>query len=345
VNSQACIGFDYDPVNSWCRIRFASNQDALTQVLPMSGTLGASLQLALGEEGPGFSGTAGSATATCYVKPDHPSTTNYDLFVYGSGDCQPNRPQWKHGPGASFGLCQQTCVKNDGCIGFDYDADYGGFCRIYFSSNDEIKSSLMPSEFTVLEGEAGPGFSYSSGPDSAKCYVKANRPSSTTYNLYVYGQGNCLPDRPQRMNCNDATFSSCQQACLNDDNCMGFDYDPTFEGCCRIRFASNDDAFSNNATGFTAIAGVEGTGFAGTNNKVGATCYVKPNFPGLMLSSSSNPLSMLRDQSALPLFATIFAGTLVLSMLALQTVRTRHSHTLTEAFLATNAKDGEPSQA
>jgi hypothetical protein len=282
---ESCIGFDHDPVWVYCRMRFHTSEAAAS--LPVS-YLGNARDLHVddGVEGPGFSGTKSSA-ATCYIKPDRPYSNTYDLLVYGSGNCQPNRPQWEKCGLADFRPCQQMCLKNSKCIGFDFDAE-NGCCRIRFSSNADVNSSSKPSGFKALVGEEGPGFSGSYGPASATCYVKPGNPSSDAYDLFIYGAGNCLPARPSWTFGNPASFGICQQTCLQSQKCMGFDYDPAFGGYCRIRFATNADATSLLSAsaqdkGFVYKYGQEGYGFtssSGQHGAEGATCYVKPGFPG-----------------------------------------------------------------
>jgi len=273
-----------------------------------------------GTEGPGFTATTPS-TSTCYVKADTPFSESYSLLVYGSGNCQPQRPQWEFCSGADFQLCQQTCLKNDKCIGFDFDHAFGGCCRIHFSSNHDAQSSSKPQEFRRFTGEEGPGFSGSSGPASATCYVKPNHPFSTKYDLFVYGPGNCQPMRPAWRLGNPATFGVCQQACLKKNGCMGFDYDPAFGGYCRLSFASNKDAFALTADekniGFHAKYGTEGYGFEASSGQHGteaATCYVKPAFPGLAEQTGTQAMF----KNALPVLLVACAAFAVFTAIVLK---------------------------
>jgi len=344
IKSNACIGFDYDTTQVYCRLRFRSVKDAKAPL----GCMNRNDLIALpGTEGPGFTATTPS-TSTCYVKADTPFSESYSLLVYGSGNCQPQRPQWEFCSGADFQLCQQTCLKNDKCIGFDFDEAFGGCCRIRFSSNHDAQSSPKPHEFTVWTGEEGPGFSGSSGPTSATCYVKPNHPFSTKYDLFVYGPGNCQPWRPEWRLGNPATFGVCQQTCLNKTDCMGFDYDPAFGGYCRLSFATNKQAFLLTAddedVGFHAKSGAEGYGFEACSGQHGtevATCYVKPEFPGLAEKTSS-PGTF---QDVLPVFFAACAGLAVFTAIVLKLAKTKGGSSMTAPLITDTSEDSNSQHA
>mmetsp|Transcript_130247 Transcript_130247/g.212110 ORF Transcript_130247/g.212110 Transcript_130247/m.212110 type:complete len:500 (+) Transcript_130247:104-1603(+) len=335
IKSNACIGFDYDHTQVYCRLHFRSHQDTKA---PLDAPYG---MIALpGNEGPGFVGTTPSA-AECYVKADMPFSDSYSLLVYGSGNCQPARPQWEYCQGADFQLCQQTCLRNDKCIGFDFDHAFGGCCRIHFSSNHDAQSSSKPQEFRRFTGEEGPGFSGSSGPASATCYVKPNHPFSTKYDLFVYGPGNCQPSRPEWTLGNPATFGVCQQTCLKKDDCMGFDYDPAFGGYCRLSFATDKHAFALTAddanVGFHAKSGTEGYGFeacSGQHGTEAATCYVKPAFPGL---DEDGPLGGFK--TALPALLTACAAFALSTAIVLKLAQAK-GRSVMKAPLITVAPEG-----
>jgi len=107
---------------------------------------------------------------------------------------------------------------------------------------------------------------------------------------------------------------------------MGFDYDPAFGGYCRLSFATNKQAFLLTAddedVGFHAKSGAEGYGFEASSGQHGteaATCYVKPEFPGLAEKTSG----LGRFKNVLPVFFAAFAGLAVFTAIALKLAKTK----------------------